>query len=254
MRTIKLFLITNLLLFFISSSTMAQQGTVSTGGDATGAGGTMSYSVGLTDFQYYSSGHGSLSLGLQQTWIMSTEPPQVLEISDLAIADGQALCFNATETVIVAGDGNLFTIHDGGYAEIIAGQNILLKYGTSVEHGGSLYAHISTVWCDPIPGMLASHEEETFPDYPAFEPTSKSAFFKVYPNPTTGEFTLELLAFEANETIVVGIYSIQGHLLQIAEYLPQKYYNFNLADKQPGMYILRVVRNLDAGMSKLILQ
>ncbi len=47
----------------------AQQGVVSTGGEATGSGGTMSFSTGQTDFIYFSSEAGSIQFGLQQVFI-----------------------------------------------------------------------------------------------------------------------------------------------------------------------------------------
>ncbi len=46
----------------------AQQGVVSTGGEATGAGGSVQRSTGLTDFRYYFSQDGSVQYGIQQSY------------------------------------------------------------------------------------------------------------------------------------------------------------------------------------------
>ncbi len=146
---------------------LAQQGTVAAGGDAYGTGGSMSYSIGQTDYLYVGSENGSLGFGLQQTWLASFEPLPLLEISDMQIGDAQ--CFNASQTVIVAGDGSEFTVLNGGYAEIIAGHNIILKFGTRIENGGSLHAHISNIWCEPLQSMLSAINEEPLPDQPFFE-------------------------------------------------------------------------------------
>jgi hypothetical protein len=231
---------------------LAQQGSVATGGEATGTGGTLSYSVGQTDYLEYSSEHGSLNLGLQQAWSYSVPP--LLEIPDIIIGDNEALCFNATETVVVAGDGKQFIVQDGGNVDIIAGQNILMKYGTSVESGGSLHAYISNVWCEQPESLLASFFEEPLPTRQIVEPETNDSFFKIYPNPTTGDFTLELLEFEEYSNIQVEIYSAQGHLVLGKEFPARKLYCLTLTESQPGIYLVSVLKDKDIGVKKIIKQ
>ena len=73
MKTIKQYLLVFLLLF-AAGQLLAQQGNVAAGGDASGSGGSMSYSIGQSDFLYYNSAYGKLSFGLQQTWLGGTAP------------------------------------------------------------------------------------------------------------------------------------------------------------------------------------
>jgi hypothetical protein len=244
-------LFTCILFAFATSGILAQQGNVSAGGDATGTGGTMSYSVGQTDYFIHSSEQGSLNFGLQQPWIYTL--PTTYEIPDIIIGDEETLCFNATETVIVAGDGKQFIVQDGGHADNIAGQNVLLKDGTSVEYGGSLHAYISDDFCDPPESLLASLEEDIQSE-PEFEPVMKETFFKVYPNPTTGDFILELLEFEETATLLVEIFTMQGHLITRVELPTEQQYNFSLAERQSGIYIIRVMNNNSIGTSRIIKQ
>ncbi len=49
------FSITCLLLFLFTSGAFAQEGTVAAGCEATGTGGSMSYSIGQVDYLMYSS-------------------------------------------------------------------------------------------------------------------------------------------------------------------------------------------------------
>ena len=231
---------------------LAQQGSVATGGEATGTGGTLSYSVGQTDYLMFSSDQGSLSLGLQQSWSYSVPP--LYEIPDIIIGDNETLCFNATETIIVAGDGKQFIVQDGGQVDIIAGQNILIKYGTSVESGGSLHAYISDVWCEQPESLLASFYNEPFPTQQIVEPDPNDSFFRIYPNPTTGDFTLEMLDFEEYSNIQVEIYSAQGHLVLGKELPAKKLYHFTLTERQPGIYLVSVIKDKEIGVYKIIKQ
>ena len=247
MKQTKQFILT-CLFFCFSATLVAQQGNVAAGGVATGTGGSLSYSVGQTDYLTFSSEQGTLNFGLQQPW--SYAVPPTYEIPDMTVVDGEILCFNATETIIVAGDGKQFTIQPGGHADIIAGQNIIMSYGTSVEHGGSLHAWISDVFCDQPESLLASFEVHIQPE-PAFEPVLKENFFKIYPNPTTGDFTLELLEFEESSMLLVEIFAMQGNLITRKELPVQSLHNLSLAHRQPGIYLIRLFNGIKIETSKI---
>ncbi len=250
MQHTKQFLITCLCLC-LASTISAQQGNVAAGGDATGTGGSMSYSIGQVDYLVYSSPQGSLSLGLQQSWFTV---PLVLEIPETIITDGQSLCFNATETVIVAGNGKQFIVEPNGSAEIIAGHNILLKEGTTVESGGILHAHISNIWCQPQQSLLAASETEPAVAEPIIETPLQSDFFIVYPNPTTGEFTLELLKVEEASLLLIKGYTMQGSPVFGKELPAERLNNLSIAGRQAGIYLVKVMNQDQVGTAKIIKQ
>lgn len=252
MKHTKHFITTCLFFFNCSAILVAQQGNVAAGGEAIGTGGTMSYSIGQVDYLAYTSPQGSLSLGLQQPFLYSV--PIVLEIPEIVISDGEVLCFNAEETVIVAGDGKLFTVQDGGSAEIIAGIHILIREGATVEYGGMLHAYISSDYCNQQVSLLASFDEQIIPIEPVFEPENSNGFFKVYPNPTTGNFTLELLEFEEHSIIQLEIFTMQGHLILSKELPVEQRYTLSLAERQPGIYLIRVLKDKEIGICKIIKQ
>lgn len=231
---------------------LAQQGNVTGGGDATGSGGSMSYSIGQTDYLYTGSENGSLSFGLQQTWLSGLEPAPLLEISDMQIGDAQ--CFNASETVIVGGDGNEFIVLNGGDVEIIAGHSIILKFGTRVEPGGSLYAHISNIWCEPIEAMLAAINEEPVPEPPVFETTIKESLFKIYPNPTTGLITLEITDVETSASISIQIFGMRGEAIDDARLIGSHKYSFDLSAQPAGIYFVKVVNDEKIENAKIVKQ
>jgi hypothetical protein len=240
-------------LFVLVTATngMSQQGNVAAGGEATSPGGSMSYSIGQVDYLVYASPQGNVSLGLQQPFIYSL--PLVLEIPNTTVSGNDILCFNAEQTVIVAGEGKNFTVEPNGFAEIIAGQNILMKVGTTVESGGNLHAYISTNWCNQPKNLLATFGKETSIAAPFFEKPMQHDFFKVYPNPTSGDFTLELNKTE-ELFLIVEIYTLQGNLVLRREMPARQQYSFSLIDRQPGLYFIRVQSQQETGISKIIKQ
>jgi hypothetical protein len=191
---------------------------------------------------------------LQQAWQTADEPPLTLDISDLVISANETLCFNAVETITVAGDGNQFIVQAYGHADLIAGHSILLKHGTSVELHGSLHARISTDWCLPQQSLLASFDEEPQPIKHSFDEVQNTAFFKVYPNPTTGDFTLELLNVEEASLLLIEIYTMQGSLVLGKELPAERLNSLSIAGRQPGIYLLRVMKENQLGTVKIIKQ
>lgn len=63
--------LTTIMVFFLSASVLAQERTVASGNEATGVGGTVSYSIGLIDYTSSTGSGGSMSEGVQQSYIIS---------------------------------------------------------------------------------------------------------------------------------------------------------------------------------------
>lgn len=246
------FLLFTIILFGATSSLFAQQGFVAFGGEAAGSGGSLSISGGRIDFEYYVSAQGSLSLGLQHSWNEITGIPSMLEVPNTIVGNGQLLCYNATQTVILAGDGNQFTVQNGGHANIIAGQNILMRPGTLVLPGGSLHAYISTEYCDNSKSILASTEEESYQEIKVFEPDRSGSLFSVYPNPTSGNLTLEMNDNTEFSSIRFEIFNAQGNLILTASEPVAQQYNLSIANQPPGVYLIRVLRDKELGIKKII--
>ena len=55
-------------LFFLTGTVLAQERTVASGGDVTGASGSVSYTIGLPDYSNYAGATGSVSQGVQQPY------------------------------------------------------------------------------------------------------------------------------------------------------------------------------------------
>jgi len=72
-------------LFFVSligNQTYGQSGTIATGNEASGTGGTMSYSIGQIDYKYQNGSNGTINQGLQQPFEFFTigidEYPEII--------------------------------------------------------------------------------------------------------------------------------------------------------------------------------
>jgi hypothetical protein len=240
-------------LFLLVFNIFAQQGNVAGGGEAYGSGGTLSYSIGQTDYLAYSSAAGNISLGMQQTWLDNYVIPPINQVQNIILGMDDTDCFDATETVVLAGNDTYFIVGNGGYAEIIAGVNILFMEGSSVEPGGTLHAWITQDdnYCGMYTSMMAAKDEEAPDKITAIHPKG-DACCRVYPNPTTGKFTLSLSGFGERNNIIIEIYSMQGYLINRIEWPLQNKYNLSLAGVQPGLYLMRIMAGNETCISKVL--
>jgi PKD repeat protein len=175
-----------------------------------------------------------------------TSVPAIQNVNNIIVTGSQ--CFNATQTIVVAGDEATFTVVNGGSATMIAGQNIIFNPGTTVLSGGYLHGYIAPggPYC-PGPtkaSIVAGSKEQTVrPERP---------FFRIYPNPTTGEFTLALNGYVPAEKISVEIFNTKGEKIFSAEMADEMKHEFSLSGKPAGLYLVKVNSGSQSGSSRIV--
>lgn len=130
------------------------------------------------------------------------------------IGNGQQECFNATDTVIVAGSGNNVDILSGGEAIFIAGEKIIFEPGFNAHPGSYVSAYITTSgeYCGSLPPMAPKPEltyDESDDDIDIFEDGDSE--IRIYPNPTTGLTTIDFMGKATKADI--QILNFQGNEL-----------------------------------------
>lgn len=176
----------------------------------------------------------------------------------VVIPDDGPVCFDAIETITTGGVGGYFIVEDGAYASLIAGESIHMLPGTHVKPGGYLHAYITATgdYCAPI---VKEELEEEWPeefatgigDTPLTE--REGTLFRVFPNPTTGSFTLELCDWLDSERIFVEVFNTLGSRVLHATLPPGRQHALSLTGQQPGIYVVRVVAGGDkVGVERII--
>ena len=184
-------------------------------------------------------------------WTGALSPTVVLD--GVVIGSGQDICFEATQTITVGGTES-FVVESGGNADLVAGQNIRMLHGTHIHSGAYLHAWITTsgIYCGSSSSMLAVIEENYLTGSDIELPNGQSAF-RVYPNPTTGIFTLELLGLDAFSTLQCEIYDMIGKRIWQHQLPANSNNKIDLSGQQPGIYLIRVLNGSEVKVKKLIL-
>jgi hypothetical protein len=167
-----------------------------------------------------------------------------------SVANGESRCYDALETLTFAGEGTSFVVSGGSSVEMIAGLNILYLPGTRVMSGAYMHGRIAPVGPFCLPSAIKAVEglENEFPV------ASEHSFFRIYPNPTTGVFSLELYGIDNSSELQVEIYGLLGEFMLSKNLQGQRKYEFSLAGKPNGVYFIRVVSGRFAGTGKIIKQ
>jgi len=198
-------------------------------------------------------GNGTPSSNLSITVVPLVPVTRIL--NNIVVSSGQLLCYNASQTITVAGNNTTFQVLTGGSVTMIAGQNVDFLPTTTVQPGGYLHAYITTTatYCTnpAVPGVITPGDvtEGT----PGVDPIN-SEFIKVYPNPTTGRFFLEVKTTDADPKLEVMIYSMMGEMICKEKFSGDLKKEYSLEDRPVGIYIVKVVGSGHSGIIKVIKQ
>jgi hypothetical protein len=183
--------------------------------------------------------------------VTSTSIPVSQTLQNIIIAPGQNECYNALQTITLAGGGTSFVVQNNGSVELVAGQNIILLPGVQVVSGGYLLGRITTTndYC----GLKAATIVNAITG--VLEPVEipEGVLFSIFPNPSTGKFTLWQRSGTLNGAVKVEIFSIRGEQIYQATLTGEVKHEFNLDNKAGGLYILKVMKDDHLETFKLIL-
>ncbi len=179
-------------------------------------------------------------------------------------------CYNATEVVTISnaqvGSGSIgefragisinatdFTLLENATAYLYAGTNIVLGDGVHVSEGANFYAGImeEITYCEQAAAMVAAKSEEIIPAV-IINPETTESVFTLFPNPSTGRFTLLMKETDETSTINIEIFDMMGEKILQTQLFGQNHHEFDLTNSPKGIYILRILNGKQTSIEKLI--
>ena len=166
--------------------------------------------------------------------------PETLVLDEHIIEEGEEVCYDASETIILSGDDGWFWVQQGGNVTLIAGNNIIMKPGTQVDAGGYLHARIAIDEDDfcGIP-VADDKEDDLITDITKNPQTIKTKSVKLFPNPTHADFTVELLNHDTAQKISIEVYDVYGNRL-VSEQNYEAQHQLSLSGQPAGIYFVRI--------------
>jgi hypothetical protein len=176
-------------------------------------------------------------------------PPDTILLQNKQFSIGNIDCFDASQTITTAGNGTTFVLEDGGKVDLIAGQNIIMLPGTHAHEGSYLYAAITAdnTYCigrepliPPTPVLKSMAVNAGITSRDTRKACPEKTFSRVYPNPTKGQFTLDLYGLNSHEKVEVTIYGVRGERIQQKNVSGNTHHLFSLEGQLPGVYMVQV--------------
>ncbi len=165
---------------------------------------------------------------------------------------GQNYCYNAFHTITTAGSPSQFTVQNGADVQLIAGHRIVMLPGTKSLPGSHFTARITATgsFCCAVP---STPSVKTSPEATIVEDDGLTQdFYRLYPNPTRGSFVVEMIG-EGEEAVVhATITNLLGSEILKRSMPVMPRYEFDLSDRQPGVYLVRVTRGTQTAITKVI--
>jgi DNA-binding beta-propeller fold protein YncE len=182
-----------------------------------------------------------------------------LTVADTTINGSETGCFNAIDTLTLAGGAETVVFESGSLVDLIAGHTIRLLPGFWAQNESYLHATITTdnSFCFPAEqSVVYKQPEEKSVEASAFIATNQNLktgkLVKVYPNPTSGEFTVELTHFEGTTTLTL-INSLGAKAFETIVNSSEKA-KVELPAINKGLYILQVRNGKTSSMAKIIIR
>jgi hypothetical protein len=232
-----------------------------TGGSITSGAGTNSIVVtwgavgaGVVSVNYTNGNQCTASSPATRNVTVSPLPAVQQTLTNITVANGQSYCADAIQTIFVAGSGTPFTVSPGGIVHLVAGQHILLYPGTKVNSGGTFHAYIANdcLYCTapkeaPIAAAadsIALEDRQTV--------VSGNDLFRVFPNPTTGTVTLEVLRPSGQVPSQLEVFGMQGNPVLKMTMDNRATQTINIGETPAGLYIIRVISGNETATARIV--
>jgi hypothetical protein len=233
----------------ISVGLVAQDGIVSSGGNGTGSNGSFSFSFGQFAYENYLETIGSVAQGIQhpfEWYDLIKVVPETLTITDQTIAQGNLLCFNAQQTLTIAGEGHSVVVQNLGVADFIAGQSIRFLPGFTAQLGSAVHGSIAVnnSFCEGyvtqsiVEAPVVEKDIEISARTPLNTKLSPEMLVTLYPNPNHGYFKINLINFEDRATMC--IYNVTGSVFFTSSLELSLQNEINLSYLRNGVYFVKV--------------
>ena len=197
----------------------------------------------------YATNNTGTGYGDDLSFTTLTLVPEFRIVQKVTVDPLQSVCYDATNTITVAGDETYFVVEPSGSAIFAAGSKIIILPDTWIKQSGYMHAYVDSTgeYCGAVkqPDATVMKAEEKSIRIENF-------FFRIYPNPTTGNFTLEQKGDKSYTALKIEIYGMRGEKVMTAAMTGEKKHEFQFSNVPAGLYFVKVLTDDSVETIKLV--
>ncbi|HKM92608.1 MAG TPA: S8 family serine peptidase, partial [Prolixibacteraceae bacterium] len=187
--------------------------------------------------------------------------PSNTSIVNRTIVNGETTCFNAIDTITVAGNGTFVDFESGSDVLLIAGKSIRFLPGFHAFEGSYMNASITTnnTFCDDfLPSNLNNYEPIAYKSGKLQETQSlkkvlsRKLDVNIYPNPNNGRFIVELNQFEG--VVSIKVLDLWGITVLSENIHVSEQFNVELPNVRQGVYLVQINNGQETITRKIIIK
>ena len=177
--------------------------------------------------------------------------PRYYMVSNITIGAGDTVCYNATNTITVAGNGSTVIIQSGGQATFISGNKIIFNPGFVAQPGCYTNAYITDgdLYCNELNSTVANPDNEEIHPIPELY-KDDDPDVRIYPNPGKGYFIIDFMDKEWTADIIV--LNIQGKKVHQIRCSNQNKVEIDMNKWPGGMYLILIRTSKEVFTKKLV--
>jgi len=184
-----------------------------------------------------------------------------LNLTGITLGSGSNTCYNAYDSIVVAGSGTSVLFQSGSSSEIIAGKTILFLPGFRAGAGSSMFAHITTdsTFCDggsASSTIVATPVEKSQVLNEPVEPSEKTMAekrIKVYPNPSNGQFKVAVSGAGAGQS-EIQVFNLLGVKVFSGKINNQEVNEISMKTNTSGFYLVEITSGTTKVFRKIIVR
>jgi hypothetical protein len=213
------------------------------------------YKIRITDIS-----NGTTTDSSDARFSITGTVPLTRTVQNVTIYNGQSFCYDATQTVTIGGFPVLlpgqslkvasFLVLTGGSVTIIAGESIRMIEGTVILPGGYLHGYIAPIgpFCPSPPAESAVSVENAKGTVAKEDPSQ----ILLWPNPTSGEFWIDLYPGDEYTSFYVEIFGMTGNKILSEKVPAERNHLISLSSCPSGLYFVHVIAEGRNWTKKLI--
>jgi len=164
------------------------------------------------------------------------------------LVSGDDTCIYGIRTITIPDIGGSYIVSDGSFLTLKAGDSIKILNDFHAEEGSFFHAYISDVPCTVLrqPSIVDAVDV-------GIETTqNENLVFNVYPNPTSGDITLELITGSCEQNLYIEIYDILGEPIYNEMIFIENRLKLNMSGIPPGIYFVKVICGDEIFVEKIL--